>query len=355
MERRRFLRWGARTLGAGLLTGAVWPRTVGALLAPAESGPLAGGGARAGGGTTANGGAAAGAGASASGGLTAGGGTTASAGTRPGAADLSLAKGEPRVAVAKALAAIGGMSRFVKDGQVVAIKPNASFVAPPEWGATTHPEVLSAVIEQCLEAGARRVLVIDHTMGSAQRSFQRSGTTAAVAAFKDAKLTSLDEERVYREVEVPRGASLKRTAVAAIAGRADVLINLPTAKSHTATRVSLGLKNLMGLVWDRNVFHSEMDIHVGIADLATVIRPHLTIIDATYILHNNGPTGPGEVTHFSGVVAGSDPVATDAYAVGLGHWSGQMLKAEHVDYLRYAAERGVGTLDLSSLRIEELT
>jgi uncharacterized protein (DUF362 family) len=277
---------------------------------------------------------------------------TATGGTQ-GFADIAVGRGAPGDAVRKALEGIGGMGRFVRGGQVVVIKPNAGFVAPPEWGATTHPEVLTAVIEECLAAGARRVLVADHTLAQAERCFARTGIGAAVARIPKAKLVSLDDEQAYTAVEIPRGESLRATQIASMILKADVLINLPSAKVHSATRVSLGLKNLMGAVWDRGVFHSDMDIEVGIADLATVLRPHLTIIDAIKILQTNGPAGPGEVGDFGGVVAGVDPVAIDAYGVGLSTWDHQTLTPEQVGHIRHAAARGVGTLDLASLKIVE--
>ena len=269
--------------------------------------------------------------------------------------DLTVAKGEPREAVSRALKAIGGITRFLKPNGVVLIKPNASFATPPEWGVTTHPEVLTAVLEACFAAGARRAIVADHTMGNAERCFKRTGTTEAVARFEKAKLISLDQQRLYRETEVPAGKSLHKTEVASIVAKADLFINLPTAKCHNATEVGLGLKNLMGLVWDRNTFHNDMDIHVGIADLATAVKPHLTILDAMHVLKTNGPTGPGEVHHLGIVVAGTDAVAVDAYGVGLSTWNGQTLQPAHVKYLRLAAEHGVGTLDLKALKIVERT
>lgn len=268
--------------------------------------------------------------------------------------DLVVAQGDPREAVAAALAAIGGIGRFVQPNDVVVIKPNASFATPPEWGATTHPEVLAGVIEACFQAQARRVLVADHTMGDAQRCFQRTGIVPAVAAFDRAKLISLDDQRMYRKVPVPEGIGLTTTEIASVVTKADVLINLPTAKCHGATGVGLGLKNLMGLVWNRNVFHNDMDIHVGISDLSTVLRPQLTILDAMYVLKTNGPTGPGEVDRLGKVIVGVDPVAVDAYGAGLTTWNGQMLGPAQVGYLRLAAERGVGTLDLAALQIREI-
>lgn len=301
MDRRRFLRIGTGALGAGLIGPRVLAQVAGG---PAEPFP-----------------------------------------------DIVRAKGAPAETVPKALEALGGIARFVRPDQVVLLKPNLGFATPPEWGATTNPQVVVAVAQACLQAGARRLLVVDHTIAPSDRCFDRSGIAAALAPIKGVKLVALDDPKTYRPVEIPEGRALKHTDVAAIALTADVLINLPIVKSHTATGVSCGLKNLMGLVWDRQVFHTEIDIHTGIADLATVIRPALTIVDATVVLKTRGPTGPGDVETLNTLVAGVDPVAVDAYAIGLSTWNQQTLAPGQVSYLRQAAERGVGTLDLSSLRI----
>ncbi|MCP4547609.1 MAG: DUF362 domain-containing protein [bacterium] len=269
--------------------------------------------------------------------------------------DLVLAKGDAREIVRKAVEALGGIGRFVEPGAVVALKPNASFDKPADWGATTHPDVLSAVIELCFEAEAKRVYVIDHTMARPDRCFRRNGTSDAVAAFPKAKLVSLDNEKGYVTVDLPDGKALKRTMIPKVLQRADVFINLPTAKSHSATGVSLGLKNLMGLVWDRNHFHNSIDLDQGVADLATILKPQLTILDALKVLQTGGPTGPGKVLEFGGVVAGVDPVAVDAYGAGLSTWNGQTMKPAQIAHIKKAADHGLGSLQLSELHIEELT
>ncbi len=273
----------------------------------------------------------------------------------PAFPDLVLARGEVRTATHAAVEAIGGMRRFVAPGQVVVVKPNASFECPPDWGGTTHPDVLRGVIEECLEAGARRVLVVDHTMMGPASCFERTGTADAVSEFSDAKLVSLDDEKMYREVSVPAGQSLHKARIPAVLQKADVFINLPTAKSHQSTGVSFGLKNLMGLVWDRHRFHNRLDLHMAIADLATVLRPHLTILDAVRILKTGGPRGPGDVEPFDGVGAGTDPVAMDAYAVGLSTWNGRTYRPNQVAYIRHAEAHGLGTSKLESLTIREMT
>ena len=130
-----------------------------------------------------------------------------------------------------------------------------------------------------------------------------------------------------------------------------VLINIPVAKSHSATGVSLGLKGLMGMVWDRESFHSQYNISQAIADLATVIKPQLTILDATRALVSGGPSGPGEVKKPDLVIAGIDPVAVDSYGVSVVPWYGQNFKGRQVEHLFIAQQRGLGKIDTDQLRI----
>ena len=268
--------------------------------------------------------------------------------------DIVLAKGGAQVATQKALDALGGMQRFVKPNQVVVVKPNAGFATPPDLGATTHPDVIRAILDACFEVGARRVLVADHTLRPAEQCFKRTGLAAAIADYPKAKLVSLDDEKTYRQVDVPEGKVLHAVQIPALMQKVDVFINVPTAKSHSATMVSLGLKNLMGLIWDRHTFHVDFDLHQGIADLATVLKPDLTILDAVRILKTGGPDGPGDVDSLDSVVAGVDPVAVDAYGVGLSIWNRQILRPDQVSYIRNAERHGVGTMDLEALRIVEL-
>jgi uncharacterized protein (DUF362 family) len=269
--------------------------------------------------------------------------------------DLVVGRGSAKEAVSKALAPLGGIGRFVQPGQVVLVKPNAGFESPPEWGATTHPDVLDGVVESCFEAGARRVIVADHTLRPGERCFKRTGIAEAVEKHKKAKLVSLDDERAYEEVEVPAGKALKKTKIPLMLKKVDVFINVPTAKSHSATAASLGLKNLMGLVWDRHVFHQEFDLEQGVADLATVLKPDLTILDAVWILKTGGPSGPGDVDGANKVIAGTDPVAVDALGVGLSTWNRQTLQPNQVSHIRYAAEHGLGVADLETLKILDVS
>lgn len=266
---------------------------------------------------------------------------------------MAVAKGEAASATRVALEALGGMDAFVKKGQVVVLKPNVSFPNPPSWGCNTSPEVVATVARLCLEAGARRVVVVDNTLGNPELCFSRSGLKDALSPMPQVRFFAPKQESMYKEVQVTKGVALRNTKIVREVMEAEVLINLPTAKSHSATGVSLGIKGLMGLVWDRNTFHRDMDLDQAIADLATVLRPTLTILDATRGLLTAGPGGPGKVEQWNTIVAGTDPVAVDAYGVTLGHWYGQKIRPEQVKHLLAAKAHGLGSLELERVEVLE--
>ncbi len=270
-----------------------------------------------------------------------------------GISRLAVAKGEAASATRLVLEALGGIDAFVKKGDVVILKPNASFPNPPSWGCNTSPEVVATVAKLCLEAGAKRVTVVDNTLGNPDLCFSRSGLKDALSSLPQVRLLAPKQESMYKEVQIIKGVALRKTKIFKEVMEADKFINLPTAKSHSATGVSLGIKGLMGLVWDRNTFHRDMDLDQAIADLATVLKPTLTILDATRGLLTAGPGGPGKVEHWNTIVAGTDPVAVDAYGVTLGQWYGQTVRPEQVKHLVAAKSHGLGTLELERVQILE--
>lgn len=269
------------------------------------------------------------------------------------ASKVAVAKGEAESAVRLALEAIGGIDLFIKPGDRVVLKPNLSFPNPPSWGCNTSPEVIATVAKFCLEAGAKKVTVVDNTLGNPDLCFSRSGAREVLEKIPQVRLVAPKEESLYKEVRIPKGLALRVTKVYREVLEADKLINLPTAKSHSATGVSLGLKGLMGLVWDRATFHRDLDLDQAIADLATVIKPQLTILDATRGLLTAGPGGPGKVEQWNTVVAGTDSLAVDALGVTLGAWYGQRFRPDQVKHLVAAAAHGLGTLDLRAVEVVE--
>ena len=274
----------------------------------------------------------------------------------PARSRVWLAQGSPAEAARALAQALGGLQSFIPPDGAVLIKPNIAFPSPPQWGATSDPDFLAAVIDLCLEAGARRVIVVDHPVGtSPPRNLERTGIGAACEARSRVTILIAGEEKYFRPCEVPNGRVLKSCKIARLLDKTDLFINLPTAKHHSATGVSLGLKNLMGLVWDRVPFHDELDLDQAIADLATVIRPKLTFLDARYALITNGPTGPGQVEEVGKYLAGFDPVAVDAIGVELARWEGRIQTGRGIAHIIKAAELGVGNIDKEQIEVVEVT
>jgi uncharacterized protein (DUF362 family) len=269
--------------------------------------------------------------------------------------DLVVMSGDAAAATRKAIEALGGISRFVQKGQRVVLKPNMSFASGPERASNTHPAVVSTVAQMCLEAGADRVMVVDNPLQSAELCLRRAGVADACRGLRNAYVQMFTDRKFYREIKVPQGKVLDRVEVITEVLDSPVLISLPQAKSHSNTGISMGIKGLMGLIWDRWSFHSRYNINEALADLATVLRPKLTVLDATRALTTGGPGGPGEVVKPNLVVAGTDPVAVDAFGVGVAPWYGQRFAGRQVEHLLAASQRGLGQIDVERLRILRTT
>jgi uncharacterized protein (DUF362 family) len=202
-----------------------------------------------------------------------------------------------------------------------------------------------------VEAGAQQVLVLDHTLQRAELCLERTGIPGACKNIPGVHVLALQEKKFFREIKIPQGKVLERVEVIKEILEGYAVINIPVAKSHSATGVSLGLKGLMGMIWDRESFHSQYNINQAIADLATVIKPQLTILDATRALATGGPGGPGEVKKPNLIIAGVDPVAVDSYGVSVVPWYGQNFKGRQVEHLLIAHQRGLGKIDIDQLKI----
>lgn len=267
---------------------------------------------------------------------------------------VAVASGTPAEAVQKAISALGGISAFVKKGARVVLKPNMGFPNPPEWSTTTHPDVVKSVTQLCLEAGAQRVIIIDHPLRDGQLCKERSGIGAAVEGMKGAVVALLEDEKFYQETDVAGSQELKKIAIAKEVLRADCLINLPTAKSHSATGVSLGIKNLMGLVWDRTAYHEKMELNRAIAEQLFVLKPSLTIMDCVHVLLTRGPGGPGKTVTLNKIVASTDPVAADSYTTGIARWYNREFTGNQVKHIKIAYELGFGEIEVEKMNVKEI-
>lgn len=255
-------------------------------------------------------------------------------------------KDSPAELVRKAVKALGGMGRFVKKGNRVLIKPNIAFARPPEGAANTNPEVVAELVRLCFEAGAKEVIVLDYTLDPARVTYEMSGIAKAAEA-QGARMVYVSPQD-FVPVEVPKGKILSAHEVRVLKQvlDADVFINVPIAKTHSGARLTLGMKNLMGIIQDRGAWHRSGDLHQCIADFVTAVKPHLTIVDAIRILASGGPKGPGRVERKDTIIASTDIVAADAYATTLFG-----MKPEDVPHIIKAEELGVGVADLKKVKI----
>ncbi len=276
--------------------------------------------------------------------------TAPTATATPVPAYLAVVRGpEPGLLAERAVAAVGGIERFVKPGANVIVKPNICIASTaPELAAATNPEIVATLVRLCLAAGARQVRVMDQPFaGTPDAAYVNSGIQQAVEAV-GGKMEIMADMK-YREVDIPQGKDLKRWRVYGEILDADLIINVPVAKTHGLSRLTLGGKNLMGVVMDRGEFRRNLGQRI--ADIVSLVRPALTVIDAVRIMVRNGPTGgsPDDLKVMNTVIASADIVAADSYATGLFG-----LKPANIGFIQAAADMGLGTMDLSSIKIEEL-
>jgi uncharacterized protein (DUF362 family) len=261
---------------------------------------------------------------------------------------------DPKAMVAAALKELGGIGAFVRPGDYVVLKPNAAFANPAVWATTTHPGTVAAVVKACLDAKAKQVLILEFPQGKAGKCLERCGLVAALDGLA-VKTKLLSDASDFQKVDVPGGVALKSVEIAKALRSADVFINLPTAKHHTQAGVSFGLKNHMGLIWDRQVFHDQLDLQQAVADLARVIKPNLTLLDGTRALLTNGPAGPGETSAPGRIIAGRNVVSVDAYGLTLAKFGGKDLTPADVRHLALAGAAGLGEVNISKLKVKKLT
>jgi uncharacterized protein (DUF362 family) len=271
--------------------------------------------------------------------------------TPAGSPDLVVARGnDPETIVRRALEAFGGMQTFVpKDARVI-IKPNICVAYHTyEYAATTNPWVVGALVKTCLEAGARSVQVLDFPFGGTpQEAYAKSGIDEQVLA-AGGEMVFMPEFK-FVSAKIPQGVDLKKTQAFDDAIKADVLIDVPIAKTHGLARLTLGMKNLMGLIKNRSAIH--INLGQRIADLTSLFHPTLTVIDAVRMLMANGPTGGdlNDVKQMDTVIVSPDIVAADSFAATLFG-----LSPNELDYIRAASSMGLGNSDLRSIKIEEIT
>lgn len=262
---------------------------------------------------------------------------------------VAVKDGEPDKMLDKALDAMGGIQNFVKKGQTVVVKPNIGWDVTPERAANTNPALIKRLIEHCMSAGAKEVYVFDNTCDKWSSCYKNSGIEKA-AKDAGAKVAPGHSESYYQQVAVPKGNNLKDAKVHELILSSDVFINVPVLKSHGSAKLTIAMKNLMGIVWDRRFWHRN-NLNQCIADFATYRKPDLNIVDAYNVMTKNGPRGvsKADVLNMKYLIVSDDMVAADAAAAKIFG-----MEPEDVKYIQIANEMGVGQMDLSKLNISRI-
>jgi uncharacterized protein (DUF362 family) len=263
---------------------------------------------------------------------------------------VAIKNGDPVTMYNMAIEAFGGIKQFVKSNQSVVVKPNIGWDAPPERAANTNPELVGRIVKSCIDAGAKQVMVFDNSCDEWTRCYQNSGIEKAV---KDAggQIVSGKNKDDYIEVDLPKGLVLNKAHVHKLIVESDVIIIVPVLKNHGGAVMSLAMKNLMGVVWNRGYYHMK-DLQQCIADFVTYRKPDLNIVDGFRVMKRNGPKGVSvnDVVEMKYQIISKDIVAVDTAACKIFG-----IETEKVEHILMAEKLGLGTTNLDSLNIKRIS
>ncbi len=262
---------------------------------------------------------------------------------------VAVRNGEPDVMFDKAIAAVGGMNTFVQQGQIVVVKPNIGWDRKPETGANTNPLLVKRIVEHCLSAGAKKVYVFDHVVNRGAKTYKTSGIEQTAKA-GGAIVAPAGSKTYYEPVTIPGAERLKTARVHELLLEADVFINVPVLKHHFSSQATIAMKNLMGVVWDRETYHRQ-GLHDCIADFCLYRIPDLNIVDAYRVTMANGPQRAREsdIALKKMLLLSADIVAIDAAAVKI---LGK--EPQNIRYIRLGHEKKIGTMNLAELNIHKI-
>ncbi|MEG1634930.1 MAG: DUF362 domain-containing protein [Rikenellaceae bacterium] len=262
---------------------------------------------------------------------------------------VAVMGGEPVQMLDKMLAEYGGIGKFVKEGDVVVLKPNIGWAKTVEMGANTNPLLVGAMVKYCLAAGAKEVRVFEW-----KSSYKLSGIEDAVKA-NGGKMIPANDESYYSEVSLPDAVKMKNPKIHKALQECDVWFNMPVLKNHGGAKMTISMKNYMGILWDRGFMH-EHDLQQCIADICTYPKkPALHIVDAYRVMKQNGPQGKSieDVVISKGLFASSDPVAVDTAAVKFFNQVKEM-DINTVTHIKLGEKLHLGTSDLSKINIKRI-
>ncbi len=267
---------------------------------------------------------------------------------------VAVMGGEPDEMFKRGIAEMGGLSKFIKPGQKVTIKPNIGWDRTPELAGNTNPKLIAEIVRECFAAGAKEVTIFDHTCHEWTNCYKNSGIESA-AKSAGAKVIPAHEESYYRNISLPHGKELKNAKIHEAILNCDVWINVPILKNHGGANMTISMKNHMGIVWDREIFHQK-DLQQCIADICSLDKkPVLNVVDAYRVMKDNGPQGKSiaDVVTPKGLFISQDIVAVDTAATKFFNQIREM-PLDHVGHLANGQALHLGTMDLDKLNIKRI-
>ena len=263
---------------------------------------------------------------------------------------VAIKNGEPDVMFDKAIEAMGGIGKFVKQGQIVVVKPNIGWNRGPETAANTNPLLVKRIVEHCVNAGAKKVYVFDHGVDYSVNTYKTSGIEEAAKA-GGAIVVPSEDLKYYQKVTIPGAEKLKEPQVHEALLEAEVLINVPVLKNHFASQLTIAMKNLMGVVWDRGEYHGK-GLHQCITEFCLYRKPDLNVLDAYLVTTANGPQSARESDRSlqKTLLISQDIVAIDAAGAKI-----LGVEPEKIAHIKLGHEKNIGNMNLEGRNIKRIT
>lgn len=255
----------------------------------------------------------------------------------------------------KAFEALGGLNSLIKKSpaqSLVLIKPNICLPQPPKNGTTTSVHLLELLVGYLTASGIGRIIIADHTLMKSS-DFENIELAGMLKKYPAAALLLANEQRYFEKVDF-NGKVLNEAEILRLIKKSDLFINFATAKHHAATHVSLCIKNLMGCIWNRSDFHTKFDLSQGIGDLCLALKPHINIIDATRILLNGGPAGPGQLKNDDRIFVSRDILAIDSIVAARYNFGGRSVKPNEIAHLSASYANGAGEINDNKILLRKI-
>jgi uncharacterized protein (DUF362 family) len=257
---------------------------------------------------------------------------------------VAIVKGtDPVEVTVKAIDLIeSDVARALSRKKPVLIKPNYINAKPPSTGVTTDGRVVEGVVRFLREHNYAKVIIGEGSgFGETFEAFKVAGLDS-VAERWGVRLVDLNKDE-FVEVEPPDPLSLKKVRVAKTALDSQI-VSVPKLKPHRIATVTLSLKNMMGALASKGSMHTGLSLSENIADLASLLRPCLSVVDG--IVASEGHETSGNPVQMDLVIAGTDPVAVDAIGSEV-----MGIRPSDVKHLVFAEKKGLGTCSLDQITV----